>query len=275
MRNVLSDADVNFIADLLHSEAGVRLGPGKKTMIQARLIRRMQLLGIQSLGDYVDYVRYSPEGVEERSALIDILTTHKTDFFRERHHFDFLLKTGLDSLPKLGGLRVWKAWSAGCSSGEEAWTLAMVLADYFGEEEDWRFQIFGSDISEMVLETARRAVYPRSILEAVPLEYRARYLMHGRGRQSGNVRVVPELRRLTSFARENLHSADIGGDDRYELIFCRNVVIYFDREDTALLVKRLARRLVSGGYLFIGHSETINCSAVGLEPVIPTVFRKV
>jgi chemotaxis protein methyltransferase CheR len=151
----------------------------------------------------------------------------------------------------------------------------MVLADYFGAEESWRFHIRGSDISEMVVAGARQAVYPRAILEAVPLEYRGRFLMHGRGHQTGNVRVVPELRKMVTFLKESLLDTDAGGDDRYEFIFCRNVVIYFDRDATAQLVKRLVRRLVVGGYLFIGHSETINSGAVGLETVAPTVFRKV
>ncbi|MBF0562166.1 MAG: protein-glutamate O-methyltransferase CheR [Alphaproteobacteria bacterium] len=272
-RHILGDTDVQFIADLIHSETGVRLNHTKKTMIQARLIRRMQTLRLSSLDEYVSYLRHSPDGVTERSALVDILTTHKTDFFRERHHFDYLLETALPSLhqPRYHG--GWRLWSAGCSTGEEAWTLAMVLANYFGEEANWRFRILATDISEMVVDRAMKAVYPRSVVETIPFEYR-RFVMHGRGRQAGNIRVVPELRKMVTFNRESLLDPASGGNEPFEIIFCRNVVIYFDRDATALLVKRLVRRLVPGGYLFIGHSETLDSNSVGLQPVAPTVFRK-
>lgn len=271
--HALSDVDAEFVADIIYTESGVRLSHGRKTMIQARLIRRMQALGLPSLEDYVDYLRYSPDGLAERSALVDVLTTHKTEFFRERHHFDFLQQTALPALSKAHGLGFVRAWSAGCSSGEEAWTLAMVLADYYGDQ-DWRFRILASDISMMVLETASRAVYPQACVASIPPDYQARYLMRGRGRQSGNYRVIPELREKITFRRESLLDIDAGGDDSFEIIFCRNVMIYFDRDATIQLVKRLVRRLVSGGYLFIGHSETVNGNTVGLRSVAPTVFQK-
>ncbi len=273
-RHTLGDIDVQFIADIIHSETGVRLNHSKKVMIQARLIRRVQTLGLASLDEYVSYLRYSPNRMIERSALVDVLTTHKTDFFRERHHFDYLRDTALPSLPEPRGLRMWRFWSAGCSTGEEAWTLAMVLANYFGEESSWRFNITGTDISEMVVDRAIQAVYPQSATETIPFEYR-RYVMKGRGRQAGNIRIVPELRKMVSFHRESLLDPASSGDEPLEIIFCRNVVIYFDRDATALLVKRFVRRLIPGGYLFIGHSETLDHNSVGLQPVAPTVFRKI
>ncbi|CAK0749066.1 Chemotaxis protein methyltransferase [Azospirillaceae bacterium] len=272
--HTLGDADANFIADIVHSESGVRLTTAKKSMIQARLIRRMQALRLSSLEDYVEYLRSSPDGKAERSALVDVLTTHKTDFFRERHHFTYLQETALPGLPRPRGLKTWRSWSAGCSSGEEAWSLAMVLADYFGEEENWRFHILATDISEMVISIGQRAVYPRTMIEPVPQNYQDRFIMNGHGRQAGKIRIVPELRKTVTFAKENLLAPDAGGSESFEIIFCRNVVIYFDRDATLQLIKHLARRLAPGGYLFIGHSETINGEAVGLKTVAPTVFQK-
>lgn len=271
----LGDADAQYIADIIHSETGVCLSLAKKTMIQARLLRRMQKLGLARFEDYIDFLRRAPERLAERSALVDILTTHKTDFFRERHHFEFLTSSALASLSRPRAGRPWQVWSAGCSSGEEAWSLAMVLAEHFGEQ-DWRFHVLATDVSSMVLAKARQAVYPRAIIEHIAPAYQSCFLMTGRGRQTGNVRVVPELRERVTFRQENLLDPEAGGDQMFDLVFCRNVMIYFDRDTTAQLVRRLAKRVLGGGYLFIGHSETVEqAEALGLRSVAPTVYQKV
>jgi chemotaxis protein methyltransferase CheR len=270
----LEDEEAAYIAGILLQETGVRLPLSKKTMIQARLLRRMQRLGLSCFGDYIHYLRHSPERLEEREALVDILTTHKTDFFRERHHFDFLISTGLANLPRPRSQRPWQAWSAGCSSGEEAWSLGMVLAEYFNDRP-WWFQIFASDVSPMVLNKARRAVYPHIAAEGVAQPYRERYLMTGHGRQAGNVRIIPELREKILFRQENLLDPEAGGNESFDLLFCRNVMIYFDRDATTQLVRRLARRITPGGYLFIGHSETIDgIETLGLRLIAPTIYQK-
>ncbi len=273
-RLALDDSDAQYIVDLIHSESGVRLGLNKKSMIQARLIRRMQSLKIRDFSEYISFIRYFSEGLAERSSLVDALTTHKTDFFREKYHFDFLRETALPSLLQPRNLSLWRLWSAGCSTGKEAWSLAMVLGDYFGDVEHWRFNILGTDISSMVVEKAKKAVYSRSVAEAIPLEYR-NFIMNGRGSQAGNIRIVPELRKTVTFFQENLFDTNSENDESFEIIFCRIFVIYFDLDATALLIKRLVRHLKSGGYLFIGHSETIDSKKVGLQQVGPTVFRKI
>ncbi len=248
-------------SDFIYEKCGIKMPPAKKTMLTARLTKRLRILGISSFGDYYDYVT-SPNGLEEELVhMINVVTTNKTDFFREPGHFDFLIQkalpviTGKKRLSELNKLNI---WSAGCSSGEEPYTLAMVLSEYF-ENRPGDFSILATDISTKVLAKAKNAVYTKQVVQPVTHNFRQKYLMRGTGSQEGLFRIVPELRKKINFQRLNLlEGRDFGLKQRMDMIFCRNVIIYFDRPTQIGLFEKYYRQLIAGGYLFIGHSETLN-----------------
>lgn len=274
----LSEADLERITDLIARETGIRLQTGKRLMIEGRLRRRQHALGLASLSDYAGHL-FGPEGSrQELVHLIDAVTTNKTDFFREPQHFDLMEKALVpEILARRGGQTpLLKVWSAACSTGAEPYTLAMVLAAMAARQGNFRFGILGTDISTQVLATAARAVYPLDQFDPVPAPLQERYLMRPRhpGMRSEG-RIVPELRRLVRFDRLNLMDRDYPYDRDIDMIFLRNVLIYFDRTDQAAVVARLAGHLRRGGYLFLGHSESMVKMAPGMTQIAPATFRKV
>ncbi|MDB5613410.1 MAG: chemotaxis protein CheR [Devosia sp.] len=274
----LSARDFKRIADMIGEEVGIKLPPGKRLMIEGRLRKRVRALGLPSLDAYSAYL-FQPDGMRaERPHLINAVTTNKTDFFREPEHFD-LLEQKL--VPDLIALRrgerqpVLKIWSAASSTGAEAFTLAMVLADLMAQRNDFRFAILGTDISTTVLEQGERAVYATELLAPVPPAKAQRYLMHARKPGArAEVRIVPELRRLVRFARLNLMDKTYPFDRDVDVIFLRNVLIYFDKADQEKVILRLVEHLRPGGYLILGHSESMIGTAVTMRQVAPAVFQK-
>jgi chemotaxis protein methyltransferase CheR len=206
--------------------------------------------------------------------LIDAVTTNKTDFFREPSHFTFMKENAVPALLKSRERQELKIWSAACSMGMEAYTAAMVLDDMARSSSAFRFRILGTDISTAVLSLARLAIYTRDVIAPVPPEFVRRYFLKSRDRASDEVRVVPELRRLTNFMRMNLMDSSYPVDRDVDIIFCRNVLIYFERETQRKVIEQLCSHLRPGGYLMVGHSESMIHSVVpGLKQVQPTVFR--
>lgn len=269
----LSPAGFNRLARFITSELGIKMPDSKLTMVQSRLLRRVRELGLRSVNQYSEYF-FASANAEEREKFINAITTNKTDFFREPGHFEFLTRT---ALPALAGRRSgWqlKAWSAGCSSGQEPYTLAMVLAEYAREHAGFDFSILGTDISTRVLELAERAVYEEVLLQPVPPELRRKYVWRSRDKSSALVRIAPELRRKVGFRRLNFMDNDYDLRDRFEVIFFRNVMIYFDPSTQEKVINRMCRNLVPGGYLFVGHSESLASLTVPVEAVAPSVFRK-
>jgi chemotaxis protein methyltransferase CheR len=272
----LTDKEFRRLGEFIHAEYGIKMPPAKKTMLEARLQKRLRTLGMSSFEEYSKYL-FSPRGIsEELFQMVDMVTTNKTDFFREPQHFDYLVRT---ALPEVGAStgggtrRPLKIWSAGCSSGEEPYTLAMVLADYARNNPGFRFSILGSDISTRVLERASRAIYEEQKIAPVPTLMRKRYLLRSRDRDEGLVRVVPELRATVSFRRVNFMEDDFGMNEKMDIIFCRNVIIYFDRPTQEKMLGRLTNHLLPGGFLFMGHSETLSGLQVAVKPVAPTIYR--
>ena len=274
----LSAHDFKRIADLIGDEVGIKLSPGKRLMVEGRLRKRVRALGLASLEAYSSYLFQSDGLRAERPHLINAVTTNKTDFFREPEHFDLLehkLVPDLLELRRAERLPMLKLWSAASSTGAEAFTLAMVLADLMAQRHDFRFSILGTDICTTVLEQADRAVYATELLAPVPPAKAQRYLMHAR--QPGaraEVRIVPELRRLVRFARLNLMDKTYPFDRDVDVIFLRNVLIYFDKADQEKVILRLVDHLRPGGYLIIGHSESMIGTAVTMRQVAPAVFQK-
>ncbi len=275
----LSPRDFERIADLIGREVGIRLPPGKRLMVEGRLRRRLRALELQNFDIYCRYL-FSGNGMQaELPHLINVVTTNKTDFFREPEHFNLMRTTLVPSL--LTGRSgpqppLLKVWSAAASTGAEAYTAAMVLADLSRQHNGFRFAVLGTDVSTEVLETARRAIYPADQITPVPAEYQSRYLLWSR--TSGlrpEVRIVPELRRVVRFDRLNLMDTTYPYDRHVDLIFLRNVLIYFDKSDQAAVISRLVGHLRPGGYLLLGHSESMIGTSVPVRQVAPAVFQRV
>ncbi|GAB4487882.1 MAG: protein-glutamate O-methyltransferase [Thermodesulfovibrionales bacterium] len=263
------------LSEFINAECGIKMPEVKKIMLEARLRKRLRALGITSFSEYIDYV-FSPGGMEqELIQMIDLVTTNKTDFFREPVHFEYLTSTVLPDLldhTRAGSRRPLMVWSAGCSTGEEPYTLGMVM-NMYSETRPMQFMIIATDISTRVLETARKAVYFEEKADQIPPVYRKRYLLRSKDRSKQMIRIAPEIRQLIRFRRLNFMEEDFGFREKMDIIFCRNVIIYFDRKVQARLLNKFCAYLNPGGYVFMGHSETLHGLDVPLVPVIPTVYR--
>lgn len=273
----MTDSDFNQLSRFVRENWGIKLENNKKLMLEGRLRKRLQQLHMRNFKDYCAYL-FSPEGLENEPAqMIDLVSTNKTDFFRESDHFVYLTEKALPALENKGMVgpnKPFKIWSAGCSSGEEPYTMAMVLSEYAQKQRGFRFSILASDISTRVLQTAITAIYPESRIEPVPLELRKKYMMRSKNPGNPQIRFVPEIRKLITFERINFMELDTHPFTRFHVIFCRNVIIYFDRSTQEKLLNKFAERLEKGGYLFLGHSEALTGMQVPLQPVAPMVYQK-
>jgi chemotaxis protein methyltransferase CheR len=270
-----SSADYARLRELIYRTAGIALGADRKTMLGARITRRLKALNLSSHAEYCRYLFGAQGQRDEIVHLIDVVTTNKTDFFREPAHFDYLVRTALPEITASDrGSQPILLWSAGCSTGEEPYTLAMVLGTYAESHPGFRFRILATDISTSVLERAQTAVYTTQVVAPVPAQMRQKYLMRSRKPGSHEVRIVPELRRLVEFRRLNFMDADFGVTDTADAIFCRNVLIYFDRPTQERILQKLIRHLAPGGYMFVGHAETLHEMQLPLTPVAPALYRR-
>jgi len=271
---VLSARDFGRLSRFIYDTCGIKMPEVKKTMLEARLQKRLRSLGMNSFTDYCEYL-FAPEGQErELVPMLDMVTTNKTDFFREPDHFSYLTQTVLPDWLKRHSGTV-SIWSAGCSSGEEPYTLAMVLSEFALRHPGFDFRILATDISTRVLEKAKNAIYSESQVEPVALELKKKYLLRSKDRSSGMVRIVPELREKVRFRRLNFMDEEFGMREPLDIIFCRNVIIYFDRPTQERLLQRFYRQMKPGALIFMGHSETLSGLDVPLVSVYPTVYRKV
>ena len=276
---VLKDSDFKRLSTFIYTELGIKMPEVKRTMLTGRLQKRLRTLQLGDFSQYCDFL-FSREGMQsELVHLFDAVTTNKTDFFREPAHFDFLVHSALPDLIKRTGAGVRRKltiWSAGCSTGEEPYTLTMVLREMQEQypQLPLQFDILATDISTRVLEIARRAVYRQERIEPIPQGLRRKYLLRSRDRQSPMVRIVPENRRMVRFGRLNFMDEDFGLRERMDVIFCRNVIIYFDKSTQENLMRKFCRHLQGGGYLFLGHSESLHGFDLPLEQIAPTVYRK-
>jgi len=268
----LSTRDLNRLCQLIYEQSGIRLSADKKLMLEGRLKRRMGKLNLASYKAYCEYLFDGGHDSDEIVYLIDVVTTNKTDFFREKAHFDFLVERALPELTAQSA-RELLIWSAGCSTGEEPYTLAMVLSEYQRSHPSLRYRLLATDISTNVLAKAEMGIFQSSVVRPVPAELKRRYFLRSRDRESDLLRVVPELRAQVRFQRLNLMD-EFGMAEPADAIFCRNVVIYFDRETQERLFEKFCRQLVEGGYIFVGHSESLHHADLPLVPVAPAVYRK-
>ncbi|KQM57219.1 MULTISPECIES: CheR family methyltransferase [unclassified Sphingomonas] len=268
----LSPQKFTRLSALIFDQTGIKMPATKSTMLQGRLQRRLREVGIATLDAYCDHLFDGSAHPDEMTHLINAVTTNKTDFFREPGHFDFMTQTALPALADAGRRRI-RAWSAACSTGAEPYTMAMVL-DQFAQKSGVDYGILATDIDTAVLETARRGIYPAELVEPVPATLRQRYIATSRDRASNQVRIVPALRSAIGFARLNLMDVRYPVGEPMDIIFCRNVLIYFDKETQERVVRRLCDNLRPGGFLFLGHSESIAGMDLPVKTVSYTVFTK-
>ncbi len=273
---VLSDAQFKKMAAFIYDACGIHLSIVKKTMLTSRLIGRLRALSMDSFEDYYDHVT-DDRGRGEVTHLIDAVATNKTDFFREESHFSFLVST---LLPRLKSERVitqncLQIWSAGCASGEEPYTMAMVLAEYAKKCPGFDFKIFGSDISTRILKQANAGIYQDRKITQIPQDMVQRYMLKGRGENQGRHRIVPELQGKVTFKQVNFTDRVFPFKTLFDVIFCRNVIIYFDKKTQIHLFKKFYEHLKPGGFFLIGHSEMMPAVGAQFEKVEPTVYRKI
>ena len=276
--DVLSEQDHRRVADYITHTAGILLPASKRYLVEGRLRKRQLHLGFNDLNTYLNFVFESKEGRTERLNLIDAITTNKTDFFREAAHFSFLQEkiiTKLAEQKEQGWQRPLRIWSAGCSSGEEPYTLAMVLSEAQRQFPGLKFEITATDISLSILKTARKATYSHERIEPVPMALRQRYLLRSADRTKNLVRMAPEIRSLVQFKAFNLLQDKFSFAQPYDLIFCRNVMIYFSHDNRMALVRKFCQSLAMDGCLFLGHSETLTETFPALQQMIPTVYKKI
>jgi chemotaxis protein methyltransferase CheR len=268
----LADAEFDFIRHVIAENAGIVLGPNKRQLVQGRLARRLRELHLDSYEEYCDHIRES--GPEELVGLINALTTNVTSFFRENHHFEALATYMLpEAFKRNQQSRRVRIWSAGCSSGEEAYCLAMVAREALPPGQKWDLKILATDIDSEVVATAQRGVYPLDRLATLSQERLQKHFRKGAGEQSGQAKANPELAQFVSFRTLNLmHSWPMSGP--FDVIFCRNVMIYFDQPTRERLVSRFAELLVPDGYLCLGHSESIHGTSGPFRLVGKTIYRK-
>jgi chemotaxis protein methyltransferase CheR len=272
----MADQDFQRLSRFITEHAGIKLPEVKKVMLQSRLQKRLRYLNLTSFKEYVDFV-FSEEGLKnELIHMLDVVSTNKTDFFREPVHFEFMEKTILPEYIRDFPLnRPMKIWSAGCSSGEEVYTIAMTIQEFKREHPGLDYSVLGTDISTDILNRAVDAIYKEEKTQVVPLELKKKYLLRSKDRTKKLVRMVPELRKKAVFKRLNFMDSYYDMKEVYDVIFCRNVLIYFNREIQEDVIRKLIMNLRKGGYFFIGHSESIMGMDVPLQQIRPTIFKRI
>ena len=273
----ISDRAFRQISRYVEERCGIKMPDIKKTMIESRLRKRLRLLELDSFDAYVEHVFKHDAGQTELVHMVDAVTTNKTDFFREAAHFRYLQDTALPRFRQdHSRLRrvEFRAWSAGCSTGEEPYTLAMVLSEWAERQEGFEYSILATDLSTRVLEFAAMGVYASERIDPIAMPLRRKYLLRSRDPARAQVRILPQLRQRVKFKQLNLMDSTYVVPHAMHVIFCRNVIIYFDRQRQEQILARLCDHLVPGGYLFLGHSENISGFDLPLQSVSMTVYRK-
>ena len=268
--------DYQFIREIVYSHSRINLGPDKQELVSARLGKRLRATGQATVGEYCDLLR-TPAGADELGNLIDVISTNHTYFFREEGHFEALRDIILPDLVRRrereagATLRV---WSAACSSGEEPYSIALALEEYFtAHPPSWPRQIEASDISTRILEKAKAAIYPEETVSRMGAAMVKAYFQTGYAEQAGLYRLKPSVRSLVRFHQLNLLKGALPFNEPFQIIFCRNVMIYFDRPTQEELIQRLKSKLTPGGYLMVGHSESLTGINHGLKMIRPATYQ--
>jgi chemotaxis protein methyltransferase CheR len=271
----LSNTEFDMLSAYIFNNFGIKMPKEKKVMLQSRLQKRLKALNMKSYAEYIEYVFSKKGQMEELINMIDEVSTNKTDFFREPAHFQYLTEYVLpgimDSPLKYKKLKI---WSAGCSSGEEVYTLGIVLNEARKTYPNLDYNICGTDISNKMLQHAQQGIYKEDRVQNIPMAMKKSYFLKSKDPSNKLVRVVPALRSKARFARLNFMDPSYNVNETFDIIFCRNVLIYFDRAAQEKVINKLCRHLDVGGYFFLGHSESITNIDVPLKQIKPTFFIK-
>jgi chemotaxis protein methyltransferase CheR len=270
----MREKEFDFIRGLVYEHSRINLGPDKRELVSARLGKRLRATNLPSVSDYCHFLKSQNDG-EELAHLIDAISTNHTFFFREIAHFDFLSKTVLPEMKARARQERWSrfdVWSAACSSGEEPYSIAMLLDEQLGAT--WNWQIQATDISNRILDKARAGIYREETVGKLEAGRIRHHFQRGHGPQAGNYRVKPKLKSAINFQHLNLLEGRPPFDHLFQVIFCRNVMIYFDRATQEELVQKLTQKIVPGGYLFVGHSESLTGIRHSLQTVRPAIYRR-
>ncbi len=272
----LTNDEFEQIRLLVKAQTGISLGLQKRDLVVSRLSKRLRSLKLESFQQYINYLQ-SPAGADEIVQMVNRITTNKTDFYREKHHFDILAEDVLPILHQLGeasGERKIRAWSAGCSSGEEPYTLAITLAEFFSTRPGWDVKVLATDIDTGMLTSASKGEYDQSLLEPVPPWLLTKYFIRQRLAENVTFKVTPELRQMVTFRKFNLMSEHYPLKPDIDFVFCRNVLIYFDNEDKTQILKKIHGVLKPNGHLFMGHSESLMMVKDLFRYVATTTYQK-
>lgn len=268
----LSDDEFNKLRRLVFDVAGIYLSDSKRELVISRFSRRLRALNLDTFEEYYRFV-ISPDGASEMQNFINSITTNKTDFFRESHHFDFLIEHFVPEIVSLRRREV-RIWSAGCATGEEPYSIAMVLHHHLLEPHGVSVKIFATDIDTRALDTARAGIYEERQVRPVPEELLHKYFLRGKGPSLGLYKVKDTIKELVSFRQLNFVAESYPISVIFDVIFCRNVIIYFNAETKRRVLNRLVSYLAHGGYLVLGHSETVFDTVKGLSYLRNTIYRK-
>ncbi len=275
---IFKEQEFRDFSALIYKVCGIKMPPAKKTMLAGRLTKRLRTLGMQSYREYFNYVTSSGQRSLEMTAMIDAVTTNKTDFFREVNHFKYLQEKVLPSYlknvsPNSGATL--KAWSAGCSSGAEPYTLAIILNEFAEQHRNFKFNILATDICVTVLKQAYMGIYDEEQIRPVSESLRKKYFLDSKDKTKRQVRICPKLRQQIWFRRINLLKDGPGWQEPLDIIFCCNVIIYFDRPTQHKVLSKLCNHLRPGGILILGSSETITGLDLPLEMMASTIYKKI
>jgi chemotaxis protein methyltransferase CheR len=270
----LTNYEFNILRKFLLENYGIDLKDEKKSMLESRLIKRINELGLSNFKEYINFLFSKMGSKWELPKFLDIVTTHKTEFFRNREHFDILEKNILPEFYKKG-IKFISVWSAGCSSGEEVYTIAMIIQDFITENNiNMDFHVLGTDISEEMLTLAQKAIYHIDKIKDIDMLYKKKFFLKSKNPAKKLVRIVPELRAKVNFRLLNLIDT-YNFREPFNIIFCRNVAIYFNTETQKILFENLLKWLDKGGYLFLGHSESLFGYNLPVVKVFPTIYKKI
>ncbi len=269
----ITDHEFDLIRRLVYDESGINLTDNKKQLVIGRLGKRLRTLGLRTFKEYNAYLK-DAGGEQEVTTLLDCISTNKTDFFREPGHFDFLRREFIPGFLNSGNGKKLRIWSAACSTGEEPYSIAITLHESIAEIESYDVKMLASDISTKVLGAADRGVYESERLKPIPYNVMQRHFLIGSGNNKGRFKVKRHLRNMIVYRRINLMDENYPISTRFDVIFFRNAMIYFDKPTQTEVIDKLSRYLKDGGYMFLGHSETLQGTDCGLRYVRPNVYRK-
>ncbi|ADD66979.1 MCP methyltransferase, CheR-type [Denitrovibrio acetiphilus DSM 12809] len=268
----LSAKNFTMLRSFIEKSCGIKLADTKKSMVEGRLRKRIRALGMSGYKEYLDYVMALENGAAEQLHLIDVITTNKTEFFRENNHFESMTNQILPLLADkgFGSLQQLKLWSCASSTGEEPYTMAMVMAEFFGIRGN--FAVYATDINTAVLETGRKAIYTEEKAQSIPFDLKKKYMLRSVERADKLVRFRPEIRSKVKFARNNLKENKYVVPEKIDIAFCRNVIIYFDTPTQEMILNKICSYIRPGGYLFLGHSESVHGMTLPLKTFSPTIY---